>query len=217
MHWDESHITRMSKEEHFQAELTSESRHDFYRGEAFELPPASASHCRVKIQFLTLLDRETEGKQWTLYGSDLRLLVQSQGFYVYPDYSMVCDKPQIDKRVCDSLLNPQVLVEVLSPETERYDRGRKLAFYREIPSLRRYVLISQPEQHVELFTRRDEGGWMLEDIDGPNGAIRLPELNSEVPLRDLYADLPEPASDGNESTFERLPRRLPGDVSCGSR
>jgi Uma2 family endonuclease len=134
-----------------------------------------------------------EGKPCVVYNSDLRVKVQSAGWYTYPDISVVCGKSQLEGG--DVLLNPILLVEVLSKATEGYDRGKKFELYAQLPSLREYLLVNQHRPRVEQYVRQDNGGWLLQASNGMDSAITLASLQITVPLVEVYANVefePEP-------------------------
>jgi Uma2 family endonuclease len=110
------------------------------------------------------------------------------GLHTYPDVSVVCEPPQFTDGHRDTLLNPLLVCEVLSPSTEAYDRGRKFAHYRSCPTLREYLLISQDHVLVEHFARqRESGQWVLTALDSMDAVLELPCVNCRVALRDIYA------------------------------
>ena len=122
-----------------------------------------------------------------VYNSDMRLRVSESGLYTYPDLAVVCGKPEYAKG--DLLLNPTVLVEVLSPTTEKNDRGVKFRQYRTIPSLREYVLISQYEPVVEIFSRTPEPFWRYRAINEISEAVRLESVGCEIQMAEIYRDV----------------------------
>jgi len=107
------------------------------------------------------------------------------GAYVYPDVSVVCGEPQLEDD--DVLLNPTVIVEVMSEATERYDRGAKFELYRRIPTLQEYLLVSQTKPAIEQFIRQAAGGWLLQETTGLLAVLHLPALKVQIPLADIYS------------------------------
>jgi Uma2 family endonuclease len=114
-------------------------------------------------------------------------LIEHTGLYTYPDVSVACEHPQFGDEREDILLNPLLIIEVLSYSTERYDRGRKFENYRRMPSLREYVLISQKAQHIEKFLRQEDGSWVLTEASGEEATIRLASVDCDLSLRRVYA------------------------------
>jgi Uma2 family endonuclease len=121
--------------------------------------------------------------------SDLRLRVSPDGLYTYPDLIVVCGEPKFADHQKDTLLNPTLIVEVLSPSTEAYDRGFKAAQYRTLASLQEYVLVSQVEPRVEIFRRQTEGAWLLSESIGLEATCRLDSLECQVALADVYGQV----------------------------
>jgi len=117
--------------------------------------------------------------------SSMRVKVSRTGMYAYPDVVALCEPPELEDAFEDTLLNPAVIVEVLSESTERYDRGEKFAHYRKIDSLREYILVAQDRIRIEQYVRRGEH-WVLSEISDPEGSLRIETLGCEVALRDIY-------------------------------
>ena len=108
------------------------------------------------------------------------------GLYTYPDISVVCGAPRFEDDQRDTLLNPTMILEELSPSTENYDRGQKFQRYRTLPSLTEYVLIAQDAMHVEHYARQPDGHWLLTEADGPEGMLHLASIACDLALADVY-------------------------------
>lgn len=121
------------------------------------------------------------------FATDLRVKVSRTGLYTYPDVGVVCGDPAFDDEHRDTLLNPKILIEVLSPSTEAYDRGKKTAHYRTIESLAEYLLVAQDQPRIEQFIRQSSGDWLLHEASGLDERIRLPSIQCELKLADVYA------------------------------
>ena len=153
---------------------------------------ASANHNLIVLNAGASLREQLKKKPCRVYPSDLKLRVEATGLYTYPDLSVVCGDPQLESDAGDVLLNPVVLVEVLSESTEAYDRGKKFEHYRTIPSLMHYVLIAQDRHSIDCFSRCPDGDWRLtscQDLDRPRGAT----INRKPTRRDRslrQSDLP---------------------------
>ena len=139
----------LSEEEYLRIDRARELKSEFYDGQMFAMSGGSFAHARLAANILTLLNRQTH-PGCLAFGGDLRVKAARAGLYTYPDAGVVCGEPQFaGESPKDTLLNPALLVEVLSPATENYDRGQKFASYRTIESLRDYLLIHQDRRHVE--------------------------------------------------------------------
>jgi Uma2 family endonuclease len=158
----------------------------------FAMAGGSLNHSLIANRIGALLDRQVPTGCRT-FNADLRIKVTRAGLYTYPDCSVVCGDPQLFGDQKDCLLNPLLIVEVLSPSTEGYDRGKKFELYRTIESFREYLIVHQDRRHVEHFSRQEDGSWVLREQQGADGSIVIASLGVRISLADLYAtalDLP---------------------------
>ena len=136
---------------------------------------------------------QLKGRACETYAGDMRVHVPATGLYTYPDVTVICGEPRFEDSEVDTLLNPTLLIEVLSPSTEGYDRGKKFAQYRTLESFREYVLVSQEEVRVEIFTRQDDGHWLLSEEAGRlEETVPLASIGCELRLADVYERVFEP-------------------------
>jgi Uma2 family endonuclease len=185
-------------EEYLEREERSETKHEFYQGEIFAMTGASYRHVQIARNLTVDLANKLRGKPCQPLGGDMRLSISSIGLYTYPDLTIVCGEPKFDARNPNTLTNPTLLIEILSPSTERYDRTTKFGFYRQIPTLREYVLVSQHEARIEIF-RRDQGDWKFSDAVGLEATIQLISVDCELPLAEVYKGVElDPPSSTNE-------------------
>ena len=133
-----------------------------------------------------MLYNAVRDKACEAYASDMRVRVAEVNAYFYPDVVVVCGQPQFLDEQQDTLLNPVLIVEVLSPSTESFDRGEKSFYYRHIPSLREYLLVSQHKVRVERYLRQPDGQWMIYDYTQPDGVVRLESVGIELPIAQIY-------------------------------
>ena len=157
---------RYSVADYLAMERRSETRHEFYAGEIFAMGGASERHVLIVTNTVREMSSQLKKKPCKVYSNGLRVKVNSTGLYTYPDVAVVCGEAQFDDQHFDTLLNPKVIIEVLSESTEAYDRGKKFEHYRKIESLTDYVLISQDAHHIEHYGRQSRrtlaplrGGW----------------------------------------------------------
>src|SRR6185369_1620461 len=136
-------------EEYLTLERESETRHEYIGGEIFEMAGANKHHNRISTNVIRPLDNQTIERNCNVYGSDLRIKISSTGKYTYPDIVAVCGEEVFEDETEDTLLNPMLIIEVLSKSTEAYDRGEKFEYYQTIESFREYVLITQEPFRVE--------------------------------------------------------------------
>ena len=177
---------RISIDDYLTLDSKSEYKIEFFDGEVFMMAGASARHNLISSGFNFALFSRIRDKGCFVFPGDMRLMVEEASVYTYPDLIVVCGKPQYADTVPETLLNPTMIVEILSASTEQYDRGRKLQRYRRIESLQEYVLVSQSAYHVQCFSRQAEGGWLLNDVIGSEANLTLPSLDCQIALDEIY-------------------------------
>lgn len=185
---------RLTEEEYLELERQAETKSEFFDGQMFAMAGASPNHALLSNTIGALLHRQMPPGCRT-FNADLRIKSDAVRFYTYPDCSVICGDLQYFGTHRDVVLNPLLIVEVLSPSTEGYDRGRKFELYRTIPSLREYLLIHQDRRHVEHYSRQDDSSWVLREYAGSESSVDIQRLSLRIPLADLYAsalDLQEP-------------------------
>ncbi len=185
----------LTPEQYLAIERKAEFRSEFYRGEMFAMAGASLEHNRVKDNLIGELYGRLKGSGCHSYSSDMRVKVSATGLYTYPDIAIVCGKAEVEDDVFDTLLNPRVIIEVLSDSTANYDRGKKYRHYQQIASFQEYVLVAQDEPVVERFVRQPDGSWNGIIVEGLDGDLALVTVPVRVSLRDIYAgvEFPKPA------------------------
>jgi len=176
----------ITPEEYLNRERQAEHRSEYYRGEMFAMAGASANHNLIVLNTGSHLREQLKSKPCRVYPSDLKLRVEATGLFTYPDLSIVCGEPRLESDHGDVLLNPVVLVEVLSDSTEAYDRGKKFEHYRTIPSLKHYVLITQERHSIDCFTRSNGESWNLTSCKGLSGKITLEAIECELLGSEVY-------------------------------
>lgn len=177
----------MTYAEYREGELAAEVKHEYLRGEVFAMTGGTPQHSALAARITALLSRELGGRPCRVFNSDLRVRIEATDLATYPDVSVVCDKLETSVDDDHAIVNPILLVEVLSDSTEAYDRGQKAAHYRRIPSLRAYLLVSQHEPHLELFVRRDDGTWSLLEAEADQ-RLGVEPLGIELSVAEVYED-----------------------------
>ena len=181
---------RYTPEEYLAVERASEFRHEFYRGEMFAMAGASEAHNLIADNVTFGLRERLRDKGCRAYSSDMRVQVSANGLYTYPDVVVACPPIEFLDDTRDTLLNPQVIVEVLSKTTEKYDRGKKFDLYRELSSLKQYVLISQNEARVASYVRQVDGvAWLMVPSAGLDATLDFPTIDCRMPLAEVYRDI----------------------------
>jgi Uma2 family endonuclease len=176
----------ISPEEYLEFERASETKHEYLDGRVFAMTGAGLEHNRIVVNLLTDLSIQLKGRGCEALPSDMRLRGPASRYYTYPDVTVVCGKPELEDEHFDTLLNPIVLIEVLSASTERYDRNRKTANYRRIASLQEYLLVAQHEPLIELYRRQGEREWLVVDAFGLEETVELESIGCTLVLRDVY-------------------------------
>ena len=181
--------TYITPEEYLSSERKAEIKSEYIQGEVFAMSGASNAHNLITLDIATELNVQLRGQGCLVYSNDMRVKTKSTESYLYPDVVVVCGKPLFEDNVFDTLLNPMVIFEVLSPSTEAYDRGEKFARYQEIPTLREYVLVAQDRRHVEHH-RLTETHWIRKTYDTPDTILQLKSIDCELSLNDVYTRVP---------------------------
>jgi Uma2 family endonuclease len=174
----------LTPEEYLAIEREAQFRHEYYRGEMFEMSGGTRNHNVISRNIDLQFGRQRP--QCEVYRSDMRVLVDAEELYTYLDVVVVCEKPQFLDKGRDTLLNPLALAEILSPSTESYDRSTKLEYYQTIKSLQQYLLVTQTRMHAELYTRT-EAGWLYTSANGPDAAIDF--AGCRLNLSDVYQNV----------------------------
>ena len=184
---------RLTAEDYLAIERSAEFKSEFFDGEIFAMSGASRSHNAIVLNVGAELRQQLKKSPCKTYANDMRVKVDPSGLYTYPDVLVVCGKEQFDDTHFDTLLNPTLIIEVLSDSTEAYDRGRKFEHYRKLESLEEYVLIAQNHPHIESYRRQADQGWLLAECAGLESVFRLQSIDCELALAEVYdkVELPE--------------------------
>jgi Uma2 family endonuclease len=191
-------IRRYTPQEYYAREREATHKSDYFDGEIFEIYSMAGGtdeHSAIAGNIIIAVGSRLRGTDCVIPESSLRLKVQATGLITYPDAAVYCGEAQFaeDDLSRQTRINPTVIVEVLSKSTEGYDRGLKFASYRQIPSLRAYVLVSQVAAHVEVNEPSADGAWVLRDVRGLESVVTLGGINVKVPLAEIYDRVTFPA------------------------
>ena len=178
---------KLTPQEYLAIERAAEFKSEFFDGEMFAMAVISKDHSRITVNLTGGFHAAIRGKDCELFSSDLRVKVSANGLYTYPDLTIVCSPVDVEDEQADVLLNPTLIIEVLSPGTERYDRGKKFDLYREVDSLKEYVLISQDQYRVEQFLRGNGSEWGYRVAFKEDDIVEFPSVGCSIPLKDIYA------------------------------
>jgi Uma2 family endonuclease len=183
-------VPRLTPSQYLEIERAAETKSEYFEGEMFAMSGGLLSHALISTALLRELDASLDGRKCSTAGSDLRVGVSKQGPFFYPDVSVHCGDAELADDWKDTLLNPILIIEVLSPPSEAFDRGKKFAAYRRIPALREYVLVSQTEPSVEVYSKGPAEAWTFIEFTGLESVCALPSLGLEIPLAAIYRRVP---------------------------
>jgi Uma2 family endonuclease len=176
----------LTPEQYLEIERKAEYKSEYFNGEMFAMAGAKEAHNLVVINTGSALHRQFRSRPCRAYTNDMRVHVPSTGLYAYPDVIAVCGEPRFLDEQRDNLLNPAVIVEVLSPSTETYDRSRKFEHYKSIESLSEYLLVASDRMHADLYTRQPDGRWLLTSADKLEDSLTLESVGAQLTLADVY-------------------------------
>jgi Uma2 family endonuclease len=177
---------RLTPEQYLELERRAEYKSEYFDGEMFAMSGGTAPHSLIANNVIAALHVQLRDRPCRIFNSDLRVLVSPSGLYTYPDISIVCGEPRFRDEVPDTLLNPVLIVEVLSKSTEAYDRGTKFKRYREIESLRGYLLVASESIGLDYFTPGPDGRWTLTSVDQPDASLTLEAVGCSLRIADVY-------------------------------
>jgi Uma2 family endonuclease len=185
---------------YFEREDIAAIKSEYHDGVLVAMSGASPAHIRITTNLTCLVGNQLEGKPCEPFDSDMRVLAEECNAVFYPDLTVVCEPPHFADTRLATLLNPILIVEVLSPSTERADRGMKFDCYRPLGSLRTYVLISQDEPRIELYSRQSDGSWRYDVATGLQAILLLTTIGCELRLAEVYARVVFPPAPTLEMT-----------------
>lgn len=175
-----------SPQEYLAIERAAQQKHEYFNGEIFALAGASERHSLIVVNLVAAIHVQLKGTNCKVYSNDLRLKVTATGLYAYPDVVALCAEAHFDDEHRDTLLNPDLIIEVISKSTEGYDRGEKFAHYRRIESLSEYLLISQDKYCIEQYVRQPDNQWLMSEVSKLEESIELPSIKCRLLLGDVY-------------------------------
>ena len=181
---------RYTLEEYLELDRKAEERLEYWRGEIFNMSGASAAHSQIETNLIFHLRTKLAERNCRVFAANMRLKVPTAPPYRYGDFSALCGEAQYEKiGGVDALVNPALVVEVLSTSTESYDRGEKFTQYKSIPSLSEYLLIDQYRPHVTQFVRQPDGAWLQREFSELGATFKLKSLDCEISLGEIYQEV----------------------------
>ncbi len=179
----------MTEAEYLEFERNSDIKHEYYRGEVFAMAGASPNHNRLTLALSHFLFTHLSGSGCEAFGGDQLVEVEKLDTAFFPDISVVCGESQFTDDSLPALLNPILIIEVLSSSTEAYDRGKKFQLYRQLDSLQEYVLVAQDSARIECFYLNENDIWELTDAVGLESSVTLKSIDCTLNLADIYANV----------------------------
>lgn len=167
-------------------ERRAETKSEYLNGAIYAMSGASRNHNRITVNLAAALHTRLRGKSCEPFAADMRVKVSPTGLYTYPDVVIACGEPRFEDQHLDTLLNPTVIIEVLSTSTEAYGRGEKFAHYRALESLTDYLLVAQNKPRVEHYQRQADDQWMYSVADGMEAQVELAAIDSKLQLAEIY-------------------------------
>jgi Uma2 family endonuclease len=180
-------VSRITEADYLRLERQAETRSEYFDGEMFAMAGGTRAHGLVATNLLRELSTRLKATDCVVYNSDLRVKVEATGLLTYPDVLVVCGQQRFLDEQEDTLLNPTVVIEVLSDSTEAYDRGKKFEHYRQILSCREYLLVNQKEPRIEQFIRQANREWTLKEAGDLTAEIHLPSIRVVLPLSEVFS------------------------------
>ena len=178
--------TYLTPEEYISFERKATTKHEYLKGQITAMSGASRAHSFITGDIFGELRDQLKGQKCEVHSSDMRVRIHSTNSYFYPDVVVACEEPNFEDNIFDTLLNPRVVVEVLSPSTEAYDRGEKFELYQQLDSLQEYLLVSQDQVRVEHYIYQ-ETEWIRSEYQELDDVVPLRSIECELRLRDVYS------------------------------
>jgi Uma2 family endonuclease len=181
---------RYTLEEYLEMDRLSEERLEFWHGEIFSMSGVNQEHAEIEVNIVSTLHSRLRGRECRVFPANMRIKVPNMPPYRYADVSALCGKAQFEKiGGVDALTNPSLIIEILSPSTEGYDRGEKFSHYKSIPSFSEYLLVAQHRPHVTHLVKQTDGAWLHREFNDLNDAVKLETLNCELRLSEIYQNV----------------------------
>jgi Uma2 family endonuclease len=176
----------ISAEEYLELESISVDKHEFYKGKIYLMSGANISHNRILRNMLTTFDKKLKGSSCEPFGSDLRIHIPSNSLYTYPDLTVICEDIEKTDDKFDTVTNPTLIVEILSSSTRDYDLGTKFKLYRDIKSLREYILVDSESVSVMKFQINNENKWELTELSVLSAELKISSIDLSIELKEIY-------------------------------
>jgi Uma2 family endonuclease len=177
---------RLTEEEYLEFEKNSPEKHEYFQGEVFAMAGAGTDHNIIFSNVFIGLGSLLKGKPCKPFGSDMRVYIPENTLYTYPDISIFCNAINHSSKDEDTLISPSVIIEILSPSTKNYDMGGKFMLYRDIPTLKEYLMIDSASFRVQVFAVNQQNHWELTECKAIQDSLFIPSLEIKLPLKEVY-------------------------------
>lgn len=177
-----------SPQEYLALERGKEYRNEYYHGEIIAMSAASYDHNKIVSNVIIGIGNFLKNQKCSILPSHMRVSTPMHDSYMYPDASIVCDEPQLEDDKFDTLLNPSVIFEVLSPSTRNVDKGRKFFFYQQIPSLQEYIMIDSSKRFIQIARRQSNNSWKFESLDETHTSFVIQTINFGLSFSEIYRE-----------------------------
>jgi len=177
----------VSEMDYLEMEIASAEKHEYYQGEIYDMAGATVEHNRIVSNTLIAIGSKMKDQKCVPFTSDLRVHIQANSLYTYPDITVVCGEIEKLSNTFDTIINPTLIIEVLSARTKDYDRGTKFMLYRDISSLKEYIVIdSTGKVHLEKWYKNEDGLWILNEYKSTEDTVTIKSLSFELHMADVY-------------------------------
>lgn len=178
---------KLTIEQYLEFENATDEKHEYYQGEIFAMSGAKITHHEIVVNTLSSIRQSLKGKSCKPYNSDQRIYIEKNTLFTYPDISVFCDGIVTLDNDEMNAVNPVILIEVLSPSTKEYNRGTKFKLYRDIPTLKEYILIDSETINVEVFSINREGYWELREYKMISDTLTINTIQMQLELEEIYS------------------------------
>lgn len=176
----------ITEEEYLALEEKAQEKHEYYQGEIFAMSGVKVPHTTISMNLSRDLGNHLRRKPCKPFNSDQRVYIEKNGMFTYPDLFVVCGKTETRNNDNFNVLNPSVIIEILSRSTKNYDRGDKFKLYRDLPSLQEYILIDSEAVNIEVFSINEQGFWQLKEHVNINDSLLIKTIQLSIPINDIY-------------------------------
>ena len=182
-------LKHISSSDYLELERSSKDKHELFQGKIVAMVGASIQHNEIVSNLIIKIGNFLNGKGCRIYTSDLRVHVPTSDSFTYPDATIICGKPEMVDDKQDTIKNPTVIIEVMSPTTEQYDRGTKFFYYMQIPVLKEYILIDSTKIFAQTITKQADNSWKFEELKNENDQLTFTSIAHQISLKEIYENV----------------------------